>query len=340
MKLSLLRIIFIFLIIQFACKNDKLDIDVSNIALEVKIKRFDKDVSHCSTIEPDSVYKYITILERKYGRFFELYIYKIIKYYGEKSTKAYADHLNRFLNDDVIREVHKKCHELFTDVEDLNNQLTQAFKHYKHYFPEKSIPEVYTYISGFNQSIVTDSNILGIGIDKYLGKDCEYYAMLRLPRYMRYKMHGKKIVSDCMIAWAYTEFEFNDSIDNLLSNMIYQGKVMYFTDAMLPDVPDTLKMGYSLKQLKWCEMNEEKMWSFLIENKQLFITGYIDIKKYINDGPFTPNFSRQSPSRTGIWMGWQIVKAYMKNNPNISLKELMNEDDFQKILNLSKYKPG
>jgi hypothetical protein len=39
-------------------------------------------------------------------------------------------------------------------------------------------------------------------------------------------------------------------------NIISQGKLMYFVDAMLPDMHDSLKIGYTAAQLKWCQNNE------------------------------------------------------------------------------------
>jgi uncharacterized protein YjaZ len=40
-----------------------------------------------------------------------------------------------------------------------------------------------------------------------------------------------------------------------------------------------------------------------------------------------------------MWVGWQIVKSYMKSNKEVTLSDLMNEIDAQKILSKSKYRP-
>jgi hypothetical protein len=40
-----------------------------------------------------------------------------------------------------------------------------------------------------------------------------------------------------------------------------------------------------------------------------------------------------------MWLGQQIVKSYMKHNSDVTLEDLMNEKDAQKILSKSKYKP-
>ena len=67
--------------------------------------------------------------------------------------------------------------------------------------------------------------------------------------YLVVNMHPGKIVPDCMNFWAETEFLFNDSVDNLISHMIYKGMLMYFTEAMLPDYPDSLKWGFRITNL-------------------------------------------------------------------------------------------
>jgi hypothetical protein len=63
------------------------------------------------------------------------------------------------------------------------------------------------------------------------------------------------------------------------------------------------------------------------------------IQELTSDGPFTGAISKDCPPRIAMWMGWQIIKSYLKNNKDVSLNELMAENDVQKILNKSKYRP-
>ena len=81
------------------------------------------------------------------------------------------------------------------------------------------------------------------------------------------------------------------------------------------------------------------MWNYIVENKLLFSSQRMNMVRYINDAPSTTGFPPESPGRTGIWLGWQIVRTYMDRHPEISLPELMNNMDFRGILNESKYFP-
>jgi hypothetical protein len=45
------------------------------------------------------------------------------------------------------------------------------------------------------------------------------------------------------------------------------------------------------------------------------------------------------PGRIGQWVGWQIVNAYMNAHKDVTLPELMNQRDAQKLFKESKYKP-
>jgi hypothetical protein len=225
------------------------------------------------------------------------------------------------------------------DTIQLRNDLEKAFKHYKYYFPQKKIPVIYTCISGFNQSVVTSENLIGISLDKYLGADSPFYEKLGLAEYKRRNMHPAKIVPDVMYGWAVTEWPKPEGASNLLSQMIVEGKTMYLVDAMLPEKHDSLKIGFTRKQLEFCKKNEASMWTYLAEHKQLYSTDRMTIKRYIDDGPFTSSFTNESPARTGVWIGWQIVRSYMKQHPETKLADLMNNPDFQGILNQSGYQP-
>ena len=81
------------------------------------------------------------------------------------------------------------------------------------------------------------------------------------------------------------------------------------------------------------------MWNYLVEQKMLYSNKRMDILRYLNDGPYTTGFPLESPSRTGIWIGWQIIREYMKKYKEVTLEELMNKNDYQQILNDSRYYP-
>jgi hypothetical protein len=47
----------------------------------------------------------------------------------------------------------------------------------------------------------------------------------------------------------------------------------------------------------------------------------------------------ESPGNTGSWLGWQIIRTYMKKHPEVTLKDLIQLKDAQKILDDSGYRP-
>ena len=131
----------------------------------------------------------------------------------------------------------------------------------------------------------------------------------------------------------------NYSADNLLSEMIHEGKLKYFEKCMLPTGNDELVFGFTSDQMKFCRNNESQMWLYLIEHDLLFTSDQFTIRKFTGEAPFTSYFTRESPGRAAIWLGFRIVESYMIKNPGIKLGDLMNDIDFQSILEKSKYNP-
>ena len=318
-----------------SCSKKRTIPDVSHIKVNISIQRFEQDIfqSDFEKIE-DSIKNFKT----KYGEFFEIFNHKIVQL-GSTENPAYPALLKGFITDYTMNQLYKKVTKDFPHIDTLENQLAAIFTFYKYYFPNKPVPRIITFISGFNQSMVTTDTIIGIGLDKYLGSKCEYYKRLGIPAYARVNMYKEKIPTDCAKAWALTQFTMSDSSFNLLSNMIYQGKIIYFTQMMVPDANDTILTGLSKHNIEWCEKNENQMWTYLIEKKLLFTSDYLTINKFIQDGPFTKDFGQSSPGRAAVWIGWQIIQSYMDKYPEVSLKELMEDNDFQTILNKAKYKP-
>lgn len=330
MKRKALIIVFAcFLLVNYSCKqkNARLKIDVSKINVNIKIKRYEKDLF---SINPNLFAQEITALEGKYPFFLEGI---------SKDTMALLS-LQKFVSDPISIQLYKDCQKEYPDLIDLERELSLSFKHYKYYFPEISIPVVYTYVSGleYQYPIKIGGNSLSISLDMYLGSKYKLYKDLGIPAFKSYKFRRESIVTDCMkeIARGYLPSKIDNSF---LSMMIDAGKIIYFTDAMMPDAEDSLKIDYTSAQIEWCEKNEAKVWAYFIENKLLYNTDKIIINKFIGEAPFTAAFSNQSPPRIAVWVGWQIIRKYMDKFPQVSIKELMEEKDAQKILMKSKYKP-
>ncbi|MBN2348968.1 MAG: hypothetical protein JXJ22_09035 [Bacteroidales bacterium] len=331
------NIVFLCLILfTGSCSRNSFDVDISGINLKLEIKRFDHELFSTPL---DSLDEKIPYLRNEYKDFLPLFNYKIINI-GSSENPGYADLLKSFVTDYSIYNIYTRTSEVFPRLDNLQKELETAFRYYLYYFPEKTVPEIVTYISGFNQSVVTAENMVGISLDKYLGENEELYNRVNppFPQYMRAQMRSEKIVPDCMRAWGSTEFEFGNPSNNLINNMIYEGKIMYFVKAMMPFAPDTLLWGFSSQQLKFCEANEEQMWTYLVENKLLFNAEKFTVSKYIIDGPFTKDFGQNSPARAAVWLGYHIVSSYAKYN-NLQFQEVLHETNYQKMLNLSKYNP-
>lgn len=329
---------FVFLIgfaaLLVSCSHNPLKIDVSGVKVDLKIKHLETDLLD---VKPGELPAFVPELKKAYGDFFDIFTYQMIGIGGSDQPDFYGL-LNKFVSDTLIQDLKKKVPEKIDTVK-MRNELLDAFKHYRYYFPEKEIPAVYTCISGFNQSVVTSTHLMGVSLDKYLGEESEYYKRLGLPLYKRRNMTPQRMVPEMLYAWGITEWPMPDKADNLLSEMIYNGEIMYYMDAMFPAMNDTLKIGFTKKQLDFCKESEAEMWTYLAGQKLLFTTDRMHIKRFIDDSPYTASFTEKSPGRTGIWLGWQIVRSYMKNHPDVKLPDLLKNQDYQGILNQSGYQP-
>lgn len=303
----------------------------------MKIKRLEKDLF---TLNPEEIIPAVPGLKLKYGRFLQLFSYVINT--GDINDPSFGDFLLRFCSDRQNNEVYTLTVKKFPDVKSIESGLAGAFKHYLYYFPGKNVPQVFTCIAGFNNSIITGDSLLGIGLDRYLGADCEYYPRLNIYKYLAARMTPENIVPDCMYGWAASEWDFTAlkyPADNVLAEIIHNGKLKYFEKCMLPETPDELIFGFTPDQLKFCRSNEAPMWSYLIENNLLFSTDQFTIRKLIGEAPFTACFGKESPGKAAVWLGFRIVESYMMKNPSVKIEDMIKNTDVQVILGHARYNP-
>jgi len=327
--------LLILLAILTGCQSNPLKISISSINLSVKAERLDHDLF---TITPENIRQKVPELQKRYGDFYTLYSREVLAI-GDSQDSLYNNYLLTFLSSANLPSVRKKSDSLFHDFRPYEEQFETAFKHFRYYYPNLPEPKIYTYLSAFNQAIVTMPGAIGISLDNYLGAECTFYRQLGWPTYKRANLLPEKLFCDDLNGGVTQQFDNRGNTENLNSAMIYQGKLLYLLDALVPDGSDNLKIGYKDEQLAWCSDHEAEMWSSLVENRMLFSGDRMNLVRFINPAPFTTPFGQKSPGKTGVWIGWQIVKSYMKKNPTVTVQELMTENDYHKILNESGYSP-
>ncbi len=327
--------LFIFLAVAFvSCggfgKKPHYQADISGISIDpVSIGRYEEVLFNLNpyTLKED--------IEPFIDRFF-------IFLGDEINTEAGQQQLFDYITDPQTRELYLDTREVWPGVESLEKELTTAFRYYKYHYPNHPLPGVFTYISGldYNYPVKYYENTMVIGLDMYLGKDYHYYPKVGVPAYQTFGMQPPFVAIDVMKMLGEKHLqEVTAMPERFLDFMIYEGKVLYFLDCMLPQHHDTLKIAYNNEQLRWLQANMGRVWSYFLENEMLYSSDRQIIIKFIGDAPFTAPFTRNAPPRTAAFIGWQIVREYMKKNQDLSLQDLFREHDSQKILNRSGFRP-
>ncbi len=242
------------------------------------------------------------------------------------------------MQDPLWRELYTEVQKKYADIEPVRSELTTLFKHIKYYFPKTKTPKIITVISEMdynNKAIYADSLVI-ISLELYLGKEHKFY---QFPNYIKQNFEEKQIMPDVVNSFSSRKIPAVTD-KNLLGQMIYHGKQLYLKDLLLPDYNDAEKMGYTKEQINWCVENEAYMWRYFLEKEMLYSDDKKLIPRFINPAPFSKFYleiDNESPGQVGAWIGWQIVRSYMKNN-DVSIENLLKMNA-KELFEKSKYKP-
>ena len=257
---------------------------------------------------------------------------------GKSDSTGFYSRLKGYFSDSTLMGIYRDEQEKFADITEINEELSKGLHDFLHQFPQIKPPKVYMHVSGFNQNVVVTDDILSISADKYLGADYPVYQDF-FNDYQRQLMSSDRIVPDYLLGFMMANLPFKGDEDVLLDRMLYEGKLRYMLSQLLPNRQVWEYTGYDREQYEWCTQHQSLIWKTILENHHLFTADYLTTNQYLKEAPHTAALPVESPGRAGVWLGCQIVSAYMKQKPHTSWQELMENTDYQEILKQSKYKP-
>jgi gliding motility-associated lipoprotein GldB len=328
------RLVYIFLslLIVTSCTFDnERKVDVSNIQIDVKIDRLEQEMMQLKSKEAIKVF-----LNKNPGL-----KHNFLKNQEFPHDSLLVNEIYKLIKNPGIQKLYKETEQTFGDGSGLRQEFADAFKHMKYYYPGFKAPQVETVITGLgsisqgNDLFISDSLVI-VSLDFYIGDNASYVP--DVPQYVQRRFRKEYIVPSVVLLMSQKYNKTSPTDNTLLGEMIFYGKAFEFTRQVLPSVHDSLIVGYSGKQLQDTQRNTDIIWSHFVEKKLLYQTSHFEKVKYIGDRPFTAEIGKDCPGAIARWLGWEIVKKYRKENPAVTLPQLMKDPQAQGIFAKSKYK--
>ena len=254
------------------------------------------------------------------------------------SDSILALELYKRISNPYVDTLYSETISAFGDLNKLKMEFEEAFSYIKHYYPSFTAPKIKTMVTGFGSSeMYVGKDQVIIGLEYYLGNNAKYRPP-GIPQYILPRYDKSYIVPAVVLL--YTDHFLKEDFDDhtMLADMVYYGKKYYFAKQMIPCASDSVLVWYSGVELKDVEKNKDAIWFHFLNNELLYESNHFEKQKYMDERPNVAEIGEKCPGRIGSWVGLDIIRAYMDNNPDISLQELMANPNAKEILTKSKYK--
>ena len=260
---------------------------------------------------------------------------------GDLNNPDAVQYLKDFATDPFSITLYEKVKAVFPDLKQIEPVVEDVFAHFHYYYPEIELPKkAFTCITGVHPDeppvqIIDDQ--LVISLDWYLD-DEELYDQIGMPRYMSLRRNVSTLAKEVAEQlYMYYLYEWRKQ-GQIVGEMVFYGRRDFFVEAMCPELPDSVLLGYSSKQWQWAVENEGQVWADIVGNRRLYDASLDAYMMFFGDGPFTQAYSNDAPSRLGEFFGLNISRSYFSNN-EVSFQDLMQRKDLQNVFQDSGYKP-
>lgn len=190
-------------------------------------------------------------------------------------------------------------------------------------FPKRRYAAV---VWGNMKSIVFADNTMLIALNHYLGADYPGYAG-RWPDYMRTTKTPAHLPYDIAEALVAVRYPFVESEQaTVLSHLLYEGAIVKAVLTLVPDATLAEALGWTDDQLKWAEENSQNLWRVVVGRRLLYDTSRATASRLLDPAPSTSVLSPEAPGRTGRFIGYSIICAYIEAHGKVALPDLLSPE--------------
>ena len=187
-----------------------------------------------------------------------------------------------FYQDSTLQTLLAEAEQQYANMDDINKGLTDAFARLQEMIPDLEVPLIYAQIGSLDQSVIVGNGLLGISLDKYLGKDYPLYLRedYGYTEEQRRVMTRQNIVPDCIGFYLLSLFPMpSEYAQSQLGRDMHIGKVQWVVNqAMNETVFNTLytrNVGHYMKSHPDVTTTELLQKNFFINSAEIS-TGLTD----------------------------------------------------------------
>ncbi len=140
-----------------------------------------------------------------------------------------------YFQDTTLQTLIAEVDRQYADMDDLDQELADAFERLEELVPDAKVPAVYTQIGSLDQSICVGDGVVGISLDKYLGKDYPLYVKYGYTEQQRKTMVREFIVPDCLAFYLVSLYPHAEKTTRAAAgpNFDHMGKIQYVVNEVL-----------------------------------------------------------------------------------------------------------
>ena len=226
-------------------------------------------------------------------------------------------------------------------------QLQALFKYVHYYFPAYNLPKKIIYfigpLDGYGNSIGSD--YMAIGLQMFLGDTSSWYQSEQFQKY--FPPYISQNFTPLFIPITAAKNILQDIAPNsratrsLIIEMIELGKRQYILKKILPTSNDAHLFGYSSSQYIATAKAEQDIWNYLLKMNLVYSKDPKVATQLLSEGPFSMYFGNEIPGNVGLFIGYQIVNAWMEQQTEQAQSNLVAllQMPAEKIFAESKYNP-
>ena len=257
---------------------------------------------------------------------------------GSVEEPLIEQRLRTYYLDSTLQVLLQDVHHCYHDLRHEERELFGVFDRIKADDPQFKIPMVYTQVSGLNQSIVVGDSLLGISLDKYLGRDYPLYLRY-YHDWQRIQMGRDRLVPDALYFYLSHEYPLPPSEVHTLLDFMVNGGKLHWVIAHYRGVDLYRQSGFATDSLEWYRSHEHVAWKWLNAQQALSMSDMTLIKRFMQPRASTPYLGDASHDRIGLWLGLRIVEEYVRRHPQVKPIELLRMTDYKTFLKESGYDP-